>query len=101
MTGLGSPVQELMATNLSLYLDTDADTQIGRILDALQQSGEAENTYVIFSDDHCLAVGNHGLLGNQNKFDHSVRVPFIIRGPEVAANRKNTKPISDAMSTET
>lgn len=80
---------------------THLDAQIGRILDALQQAGEAENTYVIFSADHGLAVGHHGLLGKQNMFDHSVRVPFIIRGPEVAANRKNTKPIylQDVMPT--
>ena len=59
------------------------DTQIGRILKALKQSGELENTLIVFTSDHGLAVGKHGLLGKQNQYDHSVRSPFIIKGPNV------------------
>ena len=39
---------------------TYMDAQIGRILDALEKSGQARNTYVIFTADHGLAVGQHG-----------------------------------------
>ncbi|MDN5216852.1 sulfatase-like hydrolase/transferase [Fulvivirgaceae bacterium BMA12] len=60
---------------------THMDHEIGRILKALEQSGKADNTYIIFSADHGLAVGHHGLLGKQNQYDHSVRMPFIISGP--------------------
>ncbi|MCK4997896.1 MAG: sulfatase-like hydrolase/transferase, partial [Anaerohalosphaera sp.] len=42
---------------------THADYQIGRILEALEKSGKADNTYIIFSSDHGLAVGQHGLMG--------------------------------------
>lgn len=59
------------------------DTQIGKVLDALEASGQAENTLIIFTSDHGLAVGKHGLLGKQNQYDHSVRAPFIIKGPNV------------------
>jgi choline-sulfatase len=59
------------------------DNQIGRILDALERSGKADNTYVILTADHGLAVGQHGLMGKQNLFDHSIRIPWIIRGPGV------------------
>ncbi len=59
------------------------DTQIGRVLDALDNSGQAENTLIIFTSDHGLAVGKHGLLGKQNQYDHSVRAPFIVKGPNV------------------
>jgi choline-sulfatase len=64
------------------------DHQIGRILDALDKSGRADNTWVFFTADHGLAVGHHGLLGKQNMYDHSVRVPFVVVGPGVAANRR-------------
>ena len=60
------------------------DQQLGRILDALQQTGQADNTYIIFTADHGLAVGQHGLMGKQNQYDHSVRVPLIFVGPGIA-----------------
>ena len=56
------------------------DAQIGRLLDALAASGHAENTIVLYTADHGLAVGQHGLLGKQNVYDHSLRVPLIVRG---------------------
>ncbi|MBC8243496.1 MAG: sulfatase-like hydrolase/transferase [Verrucomicrobia bacterium] len=64
------------------------DTQIGRILDALDASGQAENTYIFFSADHGLGVGHHGLFGKQNLYEHSTRVPFIAVGPGVKASHK-------------
>lgn len=72
---------------------THMDAQLGRILDALESSGKLDNTYVVFSADHGLAVGNHGLMGKQNMFDHSIRVPFLIAGPDVAAGRQNSASI--------
>ena len=59
------------------------DREIGRILTALEKSDQADNTYVILTSDHGLAVGSHGLMGKQNQYDHSVRMPFIIRGPDL------------------
>jgi choline-sulfatase len=67
---------------------THMDVQIGRILDALEESGKAENTYIFFTADHGLAVGHHGLMGKQNLFDHSVRVPLIVAGPDVPSDKK-------------
>lgn len=60
-----------------------ADDVIGRILDELEQTELAENTIVIFTADHGLAVGMHGLMGKQNQYDHSVRVPLIFKGPGI------------------
>jgi arylsulfatase A-like enzyme len=67
---------------------THMDRQIGRILDAVRDSGKADNTYIVFSADHGLACGRHGLLGKQNLFDHSVRVPLVIAGPDVPKNKR-------------
>lgn len=59
------------------------DHEIGRILDALEASGKADNTYVFFTADHGLAVGNHGFMGKQNMYDHSIRPPLLVSGPNV------------------
>ncbi len=77
------------------------DAQIARILDALEKSGKADNTYIFFTADHGLAVGHHGLIGKQNMFDHSVRVPMIINGPGVTAGSKIDTPVylQDVMAT--
>lgn len=80
---------------------THMDQQIGRILHALEKSGKADNTYVIFTADHGLSVGEHGLMGKQNMYDHSLRVPFIITGPDIPHNKKIDTDIyyQDAMAT--
>ena len=67
---------------------THMDAQIGRILDALEATGQADNTYIFFTADHGLAVGHHGLMGKQNLYDHSVRVPFMINGPGIPRGRR-------------
>ena len=61
---------------------SEVDTQIGRVLQALQESGQLDNTILVFASDNGLAVGQHGLLGKQNLYDHSVRIPLIISAPE-------------------
>lgn len=64
------------------------DQQIGRILDNLQSSPFADNTYIIFTSDHGLAVGKHGLAGKQNMYEHSIRAPFIMVGDGIPANTR-------------
>ena len=64
------------------------DAQIARILDALEKSGKKDNTYIIFTADHGLACGQHGLMGKQSMYDHSVRPPLIIVGPDVPAKKR-------------
>jgi arylsulfatase A-like enzyme len=59
------------------------DEQIGRILDALKKSGRFDHTIIVFSSDNGLAVGKHGLMGKQNVYEHSVKVPLIVAGPEI------------------
>lgn len=68
---------------------THMDAEIGRILAALDASGRAENTVVIFTSDQGLGVGQHGLLGKQNLYEHSIRVPFILAGPGIPKGRRN------------
>ncbi|MEZ6064842.1 MAG: sulfatase-like hydrolase/transferase [Planctomycetaceae bacterium] len=59
------------------------DRQIGRLLAKLEELGELDSTYIVFTSDHGIAVGRHGLLGKQNLYEHTWRVPMIVRGPGI------------------
>ena len=74
-------------------LVTYMDEQIGRILDALEKSGKADNTYIFFTADHGLGVGHHGLVGKQNMYDHSVRVPLMVYGKGIPENKRLDMPV--------
>lgn len=65
------------------------DAQIARILEALKVSGQLENTIIVFSSDHGLAIGSHGLFGKQNLYDHSMRAPLIIAGPGIPQGKQS------------
>ncbi|MEQ1859217.1 MAG: sulfatase-like hydrolase/transferase [Chthoniobacteraceae bacterium] len=59
------------------------DIQIAKVLAKLEAMGELENTYIFYTSDHGIAIGRHGLQGKQNLYEHSWRVPFIVKGPGI------------------
>ena len=59
------------------------DAEMGRVLQTLEAVGQLDNTIIIYTADHGLAVGQHGLFGKQNLYSHSIRVPSIFVGPGV------------------
>jgi len=63
------------------------DAQIGRVLETLDTSPHAKNTIVVFAADSGVGRGSHGLIGKQNLYEHSMRVPLVIGGPGVPANK--------------
>jgi len=69
---------------------TFADAQLGRILDALEETGLAENTIIIFTSDHGYHMGEHGHYQKTTLFENATRVPLIIAGPGVKAGGKST-----------
>ncbi|QDU07234.1 sulfatase-like hydrolase/transferase [Gimesia aquarii] len=80
-------VQEQLAEYYGMI--TDMDTQIGRILNVIKKNGFDKNTIIIFSSDHGLAVGSHGLLGKQNLYEHSMKSPLIFSGPGIPQNKSS------------
>jgi arylsulfatase A-like enzyme len=82
---------EMIRKEIALYygMISEVDAQIGRILEALEESGEYDNTFIVFTADNGLAVGQHGLLGKQNLYEHSVRTPLVIAGPNIPKNKRN------------
>jgi len=69
-----------------------SDAQVGKILKALEASGEAENTIIILWGDHGWHLGEHGVWGKHTLFEESLKSPLIIRYPKM--NQKGGK--SDA-----
>ncbi|MCU1643362.1 MAG: sulfatase [Nocardia sp.] len=70
------------------------DHNLGRILEALQTSGAAENTVVVYTSDHGDMVGSRGLWGKSLMYSESAGVPLIMAGPGVAAGAVCRTPAS-------
>lgn len=71
---------------------TLVDRHIGRILDTLEASGQAENTVVVFLSDHGDMMGSHQLLGKNVPFEESIKVPLMIHLPgQSEARRVSTR----------
>lgn len=64
------------------------DAQIGRVIESLKKSGQYENTIIVFAGDNGLALGQHGLMGKQSLYEHSIGVPMIWSGPGIAKDKK-------------
>ncbi len=84
-------VRDLLRVYYSVIEDMDA--QIGRFLEALEASGQLENTIIIFTSDHGMACGSHGLRGKQNMYEHTINVPFVMAGPGVPAGEQTNAQI--------
>ena len=74
-------------------LITYLDQQIGRVLDALEKSGRARDTVVFLTGDNGLSVGQHGLMGKQNMYEHSMKVPLLVAGPGLPKGRQIEAPV--------
>lgn len=69
------------------------DDAFGRLVGVLRDTGQLEDTLVVFSGDNGLALGQHGLMGKQNLYDHSVRVPLVFSGPGIPAGARTAAPV--------
>ncbi|MCC5830926.1 MAG: sulfatase-like hydrolase/transferase [Phycisphaeraceae bacterium] len=69
------------------------DDGLSRVMAALRESGIDDNTIFVFTSDHGLALGEHGLMGKQNLYEHSIRVPLIVAGPGIPASTVRTDPV--------
>ena len=78
---------DLAYRQLYYHLHELVDVVIGRILDALEASGLADDTIVVFTSDHGEMLGAHGGLQQKwcNAYDEVVHVPLIVKGPGIVA----------------
>ncbi len=67
---------------------TGLDHHVGRIFAALKETGQWENTVIVFSGDNGLSLGEHGLFGKQNLYERGgMHVPLVIAGPGIPHGR--------------
>ena len=70
---------------------TNLDHNLGRLMEALDQQGIADETIVVFTSDHGEMLGSHGQLYKVQPWDESVRIPFIIRYPDAIRARASVE----------
>jgi arylsulfatase A-like enzyme len=75
-------------------LNSLVDTQAGRILQALADTGQRENTIVVFTSDHGEMMGSHGLMNKCVMFKEATRVPLLVRLPGQEKQGHVTGPVS-------
>ena len=61
------------------------DDQVGRVLDYLERSGQAENTVVIYASDQGFFLGDHGWFDKRWMYEESLRMPLLVRWPGTVA----------------
>jgi arylsulfatase A-like enzyme len=100
--GLGSEMSEAQVAQMrATYcgLMSEIDDHLGRVFDYLKQTGQWDDTLIVFTCDHGEQGGDHHLLGKIGYFDESYRIPLIIRDPYAVAN--GTRGSIVALFTET
>ncbi len=71
------------------------DEKIGRLVDALDETGQRENTLVIYTSDHGEMAGEHGMWRKSNFYEHSARVPLVLSWPgRLPAGRREAGVVS-------
>jgi arylsulfatase A-like enzyme len=69
------------------------DSQIGRVLDALEATGRADNTIVVLWSDHGWHLGEKAISGKNTLWERSTRVPLIWAGPGIAVNARSNRTV--------
>ncbi|MBS0540213.1 MAG: alkaline phosphatase family protein [Proteobacteria bacterium] len=91
--GLGSEMTEAQVAQMrATYcgLMSEIDDHLGRVFDYLKETGQWDDTLIVFTCDHGEQSGDHHLLGKIGYFDESYRIPLVIRDPGAAKNTRGT-----------
>lgn len=90
---LGPPQSLNFQRSLRRYyrMVTGVDEQLGKMMEALRESGKLDNTIVVFTSDHSMYLGERGLAGKWFGHDTSIRIPLIIRDPRLHASERGTE----------
>ncbi len=90
-------VRQMRATYYGLI--SEIDDQLGRVIAFLKDSGQWDDTLVVFTCDHGEQLGDHHLLGKLGYFDQSFHIPMIVRDPDISADASRGSIVRDFTET--
>jgi len=73
------------------------DAQVGKVLQALDETGLAENTIIVFWGDHGWHLGDHGMWCKHTNYEHAARIPLIISAPGVTGRGAATQSLIESV----
>jgi arylsulfatase A-like enzyme len=76
---------------------SEVDAQIGRVFDALRDSGQWNDTFIVFTSDHAEMLGDHFALGKGGFHDQSQHVPLVIRDPRAPLRGQRVEAVTEAV----
>lgn len=79
-------IQEHLADYYAMI--THIDDRVGDVVQALADTGQLANTLIVYVADHGISLGQHGLMGKQNLYDNSIRIPMIMSGPDIPQDQQ-------------
>lgn len=87
--GVGRRVSEIRTdlTGYNAHIE-GIDIEMARLLRTLDETGQADNTIVVYTSDHGEMMGSHNRTGKRVPHEESCKVPFIVRAPGTQLNRK-------------
>ncbi len=89
------PRDQVLAVRAAYFATVSyLDSLVGRVLAALQATGQADNTLIVYTSDHGFGLGDHYLFGLFHMFEEALRVPLLMAGPGVPAGQRITAPVS-------
>ena len=102
--GIATPIadEKIRRARAGYYgMISELDELIGRVIQSLKESGQYDNTIIVYTSDHGESLGNHGLWLKNNLYDCAIRIPLIIKGPGVPAGKMIHTPVSQIDLTPT
>jgi iduronate 2-sulfatase len=73
------------------------DAQIGRVIDALDESGLAKNTIIVLWGDHGWHLGDHGMWCKHTNYEQATRIPLIVVAPGVSPQKSKTTSLVESV----
>jgi choline-sulfatase len=89
-----SKEDELRALTAYCALLTETDSRVGKILEAIDEAGLAQDTIIIYTSDHGDHVGSHNRWWKHSFYEESARVPLIVRHPDFKGGERTASPVS-------